>query len=327
MSLPTENFTPPTPEQVSAYLHHHPLRGPSKLHAWVPIIGLGMVLMLAIMFDQGIGLLLPWLVLIGVLVYSGTFAARIRKLQQKVTQVQELALLRFHVQSLRLGWRTLPKVTHLPELYLRLCALMAANLGQLRSHEAAIVLLDDLIERLPDDHPGAVQMRMQRAVAELASDRLLDADRSLRWLRDRVNQPGTEPAASVYRFAQLYQAVRTLRDEDAVNDTEKLIDALRPLGTEAGYGYALAAVAHYRLAQRRTEQADTLMQQAGLWWGRATILVRPQLLLERLPELEPMLRDASVVAAQMPTTPPVSLQFTNHPQIKPFDDLRRDLAT
>ncbi len=304
MKPSADNFTPPTPDQVSDYLHHHPLRSPTKLHAWVPIIGLGLVLMLAIMFDQGIGLLLPWVVLIGVLVYSGTIAARVRKLQQKVTQVQELAMLRLHVPSLRLAWRALPKVTHLSQLYLRTCALMAANLGQLRCHEAAIVLLDDLIERLPDDHPGAVQMRMQRAVAELAIDRLLDADRSLRWLRDRVNQPGTEPAASVYRFAQLYQAVRTLRDDDAVNASEKLMDDLRPLGTEAGYGYALAAVAHYRWAQRRTEQAAALMEQAGVWWGRATMLVAPKPLLERLPELEPMLRDESIRAAQMSTTPP-----------------------
>ncbi|NJL30631.1 MAG: hypothetical protein HC898_02790 [Phycisphaerales bacterium] len=65
---------------------------------------------------------------------------------------------------------------------------MSANLGQVQAHESELVLLDQLIEQVPDDHPGSVQLRLQRVMAELATDRMLDADQSLRKLRDPVRE-------------------------------------------------------------------------------------------------------------------------------------------
>ncbi|NJL30630.1 MAG: hypothetical protein HC898_02785 [Phycisphaerales bacterium] len=117
-----EAFSPPTPEQVTDHLQQHPLRGPSKLQAWIPIIGFGLVLLLVIIVETGPALLLPWLLILALMFYSSALAAHIRRLHQQVTAVQELAMLRHYPQSLRLAWRTLPRVTGLPEHYLRLCA-------------------------------------------------------------------------------------------------------------------------------------------------------------------------------------------------------------
>jgi hypothetical protein len=77
--------------------------------------------------------------------------------------------------------------------------------------------------------------------------------------------------------------VRTNHFADAVEGCDGLLDELRPLGVDAGYGHALVALAYHHLA------GAAAGEQAALWWSRATLLVAAPALLDRFAELRPLL--------------------------------------
>lgn len=278
-------FTPPTAEQVQRHLDLHPPRGPSRLVAWLPILALAVVLLLTFVIEDGLVLLLPWLLLGAFFLYLGWRVRAARQLEARATQVQELAMLRRWPQSLRQGWRLLPSLTHIPELHGRVVASLAHDLDQLKAYEAAIVAYDFLIARLPAEHPGAVQLRVQRAMAQLASHHLTDADETLRRLRQVVDAYRQTTISAAYRLANLIQQIQTNHFADAVAEPGDLLEELRPLGVDAGYGHALLALAYSRMddaAQRA---------QAGLWWARATRLLSPPALCDRFGELAPLTQE------------------------------------
>src|SRR5690606_10485087 len=103
---------------------------------------------------------------------------------------------------------------------------------------------DRLLDMLPQDHPGAIHLRIHRAIAALSAERLLDADEALRRLRNVTSDYARTPLAALYRFAELIQIVRTGHYDDALHEADTLLDALRPLGIEAGYGHALLALCY-----------------------------------------------------------------------------------
>lgn len=275
-------FRPPTPEQFEQYLQRYSPQPPSAWEARLPILGIGVVLLLVVIFD-GLALLLPWLVLIGLLIYFSVRAKRAKAIEQQAVRIHELAMLRKYPQALRDAWRLLPALTKHPTLYVRTVAMMAHCLDQLRAHDAAIVGYDQLLGHLPDEHPGSVQLRIQRAIAALFADRLTDADDALRRVRNIIGPYAGTPVAALYRLAVLIQDVYTHHYTDAVEQAGDIADALRPLGVEAGFGHALMALCYQQ--DRAADDPDAQRQAQTRWWKQATTLIPEAALIERFPQL------------------------------------------
>jgi hypothetical protein len=322
MSTPPANaFIPPTAGQLQAHLERHPPRLASRWHAWLPVVFLTTfgALVLGWMLP-GLGLLMDAVFLVGLvalLCLSTMLSARARRigaLERQVTAAQELAALRRHAESLRLAWRVLPAVTAVPELHWRTVACMAQVLDQLGAHEAALTGFDYLAERTSAEQPVGAQVRIQRAVLLLLLDRMIDADDALRSLRGPVEATGDPVVRAAYRLAGLQQQVHTHHYDDAVAGAASLLEDLRPLGIEAGYGHALMALSFYASSgATAAAPAATPAQpaapaqahaQARLWWSRATLLLPVALLVRRCAALSDLARDPALAAATARPTPP-----------------------
>jgi len=287
----TRDFEPPRAEQVWTYLERHPATAPSRLTAWMPMIALGGAVMISWAATSGWLQILPWVILVLLLVWLTHRVRRVRQLEQQVTRVQELAMTRRYAPAMRLAWGLLPKVAVMPAIHGRLIAFMAHVLDQLRAYEAAVIAYEHLIHHLPVEHPGAVQLQIHCAIAQLAQDHLADADASLRHVRghdEALRHPAT--AASL-RLARLIQQVKTNHFAEAVESSTHLIADLRPLGIDAGYGHALVALAYHHLAVNNDATADA---QAAPWWTRATLLLPVEALVERFAELSALAGHYSV---------------------------------
>lgn len=292
---PTQgDFQPPTPERVHAHLERYPAQGPSRLMAWLPISALVAVVLLMLADNTGWLTLAPWVILMSVFALMGFRVRRFRDLEGQVTHVQELSTLRHWRQALRLAWSLLPKLGAVPEMHSRIVALMAHNLDQLKVYDAAIVAFDHLIDHLPQEHPGSVHLRLQRTFAQLATDRLADADESLRRLRGAIDSSSRATAAA-YHLACLFQQVCTHHWADAAQRGDKLLEQLRPLGVDAAYGHAMMALSFHHLDP---QQYPGAAEGVALWWSRATLLLPSDSLVDRLTELAPLLESEPVSARQ-----------------------------
>ena len=298
---PPQPFSPPTTQQVLTHLGRYPAREPSKLLAWLPILALGAAIAMTMLIESDWALMLPWLTVGAVFVMLAVKIRKTRHLEQRVGNAQELAMLRHWHQSLRLCWRLLPSLTTQPPLHSRAVALVAHCLDQLKAYDAAITTYNHLIDRLSAQDSVSVQIRIHRVMAQLANDQLIDADDDLRRLRihtDVLRHPTIDAA---YRFAQLIQQVRTNHWAEVVHDAPQLVDHLRPLGVDAGYGYALTALSYYKLAATdQPDQSQTPSSNAGQWWSRATLLLPVGALVDRFAELDQI---AGLLPAQQSTPP------------------------
>jgi tetratricopeptide (TPR) repeat protein len=278
-------FTPPSPEQVRDLLDEHPVRPSSPLVMAAPWAVLLLAAVLAVVVRHPALAMLPWLALAGVFGWFIWRAASLRRLDREARQVQEAAALLHWVKALRAAWRLLPRLTATPPLYGSTVVVIADCLDRLRCYEAAVVAYDHLIDRLPDDGPDAALMRIHRAIAELQSDQLLDADDTLRRLRGPIEAGQyPQPLPAFYRLAVLLQQVHTHHYTEAVEGSRRMLRDLRPLGASAGFGHALLALAFHML-DGQPGHPDA-RRYARAWWGRATLLVPPGALIHRFPALQ-----------------------------------------
>jgi len=281
---PEDSFTPPTAEQAHRYLDRYPPRGASKLLAWVPIIALGAAMMVSMTVESDWAAVLPWLTIAVVFVGLAMKMRQTRRLEKRITEVQEMALLRQYDKALRVVWRMVPSLAILPVLHGQAVILIAHCLNQIRSYEAAIAVYDYLINRLPTHDPITAQLRLKLAAAQLATDRLADADDTLRRLRGQIETLNVPALEAEYRLVCLIQQVRTNHWSDAATQAnEHWIDQLRPLGLEAGFGYALLALSHLK---QGSPQNPSENDQAEAWWSRATLLLPVRVLVDRFEELD-----------------------------------------
>lgn len=305
-------FVPPTADQVRTHLSRHALRAAAAGRGlWIIPVMMGVGVMCVLVLGQAATFIAPLIVVSVVYAVTSAKVKRARRLEAQADRVQELAMRRQLPAALRLAWKTLPAVTAMPELHSRSTAMIAACLDRLGAFEAAMIAYDHLIDRLPPSHPGAVQLRIQRAMAQLANDQLLDADDALRRLRGAVDGfPGT-PIAAAYRLALLAQQIKTNHFFEAIDSESTLIDDLRPLGLEAGFGYALIALAHERASHAPGvgELAITEhLSSAALWWSRATLLMPVDALVSRFPETRPLAAPSIPRGAPAtPAAPPVNI--------------------
>jgi len=210
-----------------------------------------------------------------------------RTLEHQVTYAQELSMLRHHEQTLRLTWQLLPQVATAAMLHNRVVAYLAYSLDQLKVFDAAIVAYDNLIGQLPPQHPGSVQLQIQRAIAQLQLEQLIDADDTLRRMRHMADTIKHTAVGASYRLAGLLQQVRTHHFAEAIEESGGLLEDLRPLGVEAAYGQALMALCYHQHGGAEGAGGGGA-QNSRLWWSRATLLMPPATLVDRFDELGTM---------------------------------------
>ena len=238
----SSSTAPPSPQQVRDYLEAFPASGAPGWVTWTPLALLMGAMLLAMSHASAVAQLAPWAAL-GLLYFIvAARVKRMRLLEKQVNRVQEMALTRRTRAAFDEAWSLLPQLAISPELHSRTVAFLGHLLDQLKAHESGIVAFDFLIDRLPAEHPASVQLRVHRAICQLACDRLADADDAIRRLRMLQEPVGASPTHAAYHYAVLVQCVRTRNYDDAVKRGDSLIDALRPLGVDAGYGYALMAL-------------------------------------------------------------------------------------
>lgn len=273
-------FVPPNPEQVANHLAEHPPRGASLWWRRVPLIVLAVMILIVLVVPGPIGLVLPWLALVGLMAWVTWRTRTARRLERESAALRDLAMLRRFPDALRRAWRLLPDVVAQPMLHARTVTVLAHCLDQLQAYESAIAGYDFLAQHLPDEHPGTMHVKVQRAICSLYAEQLVDADDALRALRGSIEPFAGTPLSAAYRYARLIQDVRTHHDRDAIEEADGLVDELRPLGVEAGYGHALMALCYHR--------TDTDAEAGKHWWANATALLPTETLLRRFPELQVM---------------------------------------
>lgn len=278
----TPTWQPPTPEALDAHLHQHAAVPPSPWVRRTPLIVLGVVIVAALVFGGPTAWLLPWLAFMGLLIYGRQKVTTLRHFEKRLARAQELAMLRHNRPALRSAWRIIPELVHHPAQQHRAVAVMAHALDNIGAYETAIVAYDRLLGDLPSDHPGAIHLKVQRAIASLFTHQLSDADDALRRLRGPVEALAKTPIGASYRFALLFQSVQTAHYAEAIDESDGLLEALRPLGVEAGYGHALLA---WCFAQRNDAQRGD-DAHARSWWHRATLLLPASALHARFPEIK-----------------------------------------
>lgn len=284
------SFAPPSPEQFEQHLRAYPASAPTRWLMQFPLLVVAGLFVLSLVIGGPALELLPWLALIWLFGHNWYRTRRVMQLEANIRRSQEAAMMRRYPQALRESWRLLPQTTSTPMLHHQTVAMIAHCLDSLGCYDAAIVGYDYLLNRLPPNQPIAVHIGVNRANAVLGADRLSDADDAIRRLRAAVEPYQNTTIGANYRLAQLTQHVRTHHFAEGASENDDLIEVLRPLGVDAGYGHALMALCHYH---RQDEDADTdtasAHELAKLWWERATLLLPADALVQRYPELAPLM--------------------------------------
>lgn len=283
-------FDPPTAEQLARHLSQYPAvpatvwqqRGP--LLMIIAVAGLALI-----MIGQPGFALLPLFALLGLMAYLSGQARTAAELQARTARAWELAMIRRYREALGQAWELLPACRTRPELHGRAVTVIAHVLGELGRSEAAEVAYGYLLDRLPPDHPLALRLRVQQAIAALNNGRLADGDEALRKLRGQAESSSDPSLAAMLRLARLVQDVQTGHYADAAEAADDTAAALIPLGVEAGYGYALLALCFAMRSEYdpsvEADQKEALQQQARQYWDKATLLIPPAALVYRYPEL------------------------------------------
>jgi hypothetical protein len=291
---PVADFVPPTAAQVADHLNAHPPTGPSLGSRWgaTAVLFTGVVLMVTVW---------PMTVVFAIVVvllfsFGSTLWRRrhLATLERRTSLVGELAVLRQYARCLRLAWRLLPRTVAHPPLHGRVVAAMAHALDALNCPEAAAAVYDHILARMPAEHPHTVLFKLQRAIAELRCDQLFDADETLRRLRGTIEALNQPPVNALHRLALLTQQVKTGHYADGIEHSPRLLRELRPLGVEAGFGYALMAVCFYHLIDKPQQPRARVLCER--WWTRAALLLPTAALVGRIPEARALLAPTPALA-------------------------------
>jgi len=264
--------------------------------AQTPLLLLIFAAVLTLFAKDAITAIIPWMILLGVISYASFRVRRTRALQGRVQRVSEWTQLGQHSRAARAIWPLLLETQMMPEVHGKLVAMLAHNLDKLCAWDSAEVAYDYLIDRMPTDHLGSVQLQLQRTVLQLFNDELSTADQNLRKLRPQAITLSNTPICALFTYASLLQQVQTYHFADAVAENKSnLVQQLRILGIDAGHGYALLAWSYFQLAQRKKDDSS-LMDQALAWWRKANLLLSSSKLLARQPELKSLAAHAAYEA-------------------------------
>jgi tetratricopeptide (TPR) repeat protein len=299
----------PDEKQVREWLTAHRLQ-PASPWAFIGVTALLIfaVFMLGMGDQSGVSQFITIMLGVGVILFVISRARKIRNAETDSRRVHELTVTRQWRDAFELAWKTIPGVTQMPEQYARTLACMAYSLDQLKRYDSAIYSYKLLLEVLPSDHSFVTQVQTHMAIAMLANDELSDADDRLRKLRLQAGRQ-TPVLKALISLADLIQITRTYHYADALAIEQNAEEMFRPLGVEAGFGYALLAYARQQLAEREIKQSAVAdftqslepgqeqpmppgqahLQAADQLWGKATLLVSPQRIVDRFPMLSTLL--------------------------------------
>jgi len=265
---------PLRPDELRDHLAHCRPR-PRGSSRWVILALLGLAAGVMIASGGSLpGLVLPWLIVPDFVGWAAFQKRAVSAAHGRVSRLQELTTLGRHDEAIGDAWRLLPALRGWPELHVHAVWLLGANLASRSAYESALVAYDYLLDLLSEGEGLGELIRLQRVNLLLHDDRLADADDELRVLSARQRDP---MGRALLRIGRLHQQLKTGHFEDADALDDRLIDQLQPLGMEAGFGYGLAAGIYHS----HERQAD-----AERWYRRATLLIEPDRLVDRFPQLE-----------------------------------------
>ncbi len=167
--------------------------------------------------------------------------------------------------------------------------------------EGAAEIYEAITQEQPQGLLGSLAL-IGKAIVLLKLDQLADADAIIRRLEVSVQSRSLK---SLVVLARLYQQIKTGHYAEALADKSSKCELARVgMSTKAAYVYALLA-----LGCRRQEMAASVEQAAGespvtgceaeLLWQQATMLLGPDILLEKFPELAE-LKEAYASATPLP---------------------------
>lgn len=154
---------------------------------------------------------------------------------------------------------------------------LAAVLERKRKYEAALQIYGKLLIHRIGDPYQLQHVQIAMTAAKFRNEELTDAIQML----DRIEKfPMPLTMRALVSWTRLYQQVFMGQFEDAIKDLEETRQLFRRyLSTRAGYTYALFAKALHQ-----TGRTDL----AAKYWQDATLLIKPERLMEEYPFLPPI---------------------------------------
>lgn len=220
---------------------------------------------------------LPWGVF-GLIVWSGWQASRRHgRVVRDLMTAREAADLNDWPQVARCVRRLLARPVRPPQARYHAYLLYGAAAERSGSHAAGERAFELLLGDENSDPAAKYHAAIGLAALKLRTEQLTDAVRLLDRLR-RIELP--PPLEAGRELVRLFQEVLMGHYDDAIAEFERRRALFRRhLSTRAGYGYGLFAAAFH--ARGRTEDAATQ-------WRDATLMLPPELLVERYELLRPV---------------------------------------
>ncbi|NIA06891.1 MAG: hypothetical protein GWP14_04500 [Actinobacteria bacterium] len=240
-----------------------------------------------------VSLMLLWIILIGVLVSIFINAARRQGIIRCSRKAADLCLLERWDEAIEPLQKVLNKPVNQPQI--RYQGLL--ELAGVAEHTGKLDQSRQIYQAIGQEQPHGPLGRLAlvgEAIVLLKLDQLADAEAVIRRLEVSVEGPGLK---SLVLLARLYQQIKTGHYSEALEDEANKCELARlGLSTKAGYVYGMLALAH----KNQTENQD----QAKKYWRQATMLIRPENLVRKFPELA-QLEQAYPSANGLPEAPEV----------------------
>ena len=171
------------------------------------------------------------------------------------------------------------------------------ELAGVAEHTGQLAEAEEVYQAITKEQPRGLLgslATLGRAIVLLKLDRLADAEAVLRPLEIAAQQP---PFRALVLLGRLYQQIRTGHYREALEEETVKCDAARlGLSTKAAFVYGLLALAHEQLSKFPTSQEEESgesqrhLARAKELWQMATMLIRPDNLLYKFPELTEIAR-------------------------------------
>ena len=257
------------------------------------LIGLGLLLWSILVGVDSEGgklasMLLLWIVMIGLLVSIFINAARRQGLARWSRKAADLCLLERWEEAIGPLQKVLNKPVNLPQI--RYQGLL--ELAGVAEHTGELDQARQIYRAIGQEQPHGLLGRLAlvgEAIVLLKLDHLADAETVIRQLEVSAEGPGLK---SLVLLGRLYQQIKTGHYDEALEDESKKCELARlGLSTKAGYVYGLLGLAH----KHKIENQD----QAKKYWRQATMLIRGENLVRKLPELAEM-EQAYIPAEELP---------------------------
>ncbi len=222
-------------------------------------------------------IIVPWALVIGLISWRWILVRRQRETIRQITQASEAAEMNEWSRVGEIVRALLTRGVGSEGVRAQAMLLLAGSTERAKQYDVSELLFETILRERRADALQLHQATIGLAAVKLRSEQLTDAVQILDRLR-KVELPGTLRAG--VELVRLFQEVLMGHYDVAVSTVETRKPLFRRhLSTRAGYGYALYAAATHALGR---------VEEAAAWWRDATLLLRPQVLVERYDLLGPV---------------------------------------